>query len=131
MSLQSSASAPVSGVPWADPPTPLESALTDCCLSYKHHAPVSPLFAALTNTSHPIESAHFETLCFDTLARSCALPKKPSPLQSDKSSLFLQNTRGGCTPTQHRRFAPPTIFRAFLDPASAPPLSCFSIPPRL
>ncbi len=32
---------------------------------------------------------------FQSLAASCASPKKSSPLESNKSGLFLQNTRGG------------------------------------
>ena len=84
MSVLSPALATSSGAPWAHPLTPLESALTDCCLSYKQNAPVSPLESALTNASHLLESAYFETACFDTLAQTspaspleCALTKTP------------------------------------------------------
>src|SRR5258708_30295857 len=51
MSALSPASAPTSGVRWAHPLTPLESAFTDCCLSYKQNAPVSPLESALTKNT--------------------------------------------------------------------------------
>src|SRR5258708_40008176 len=78
MSVLSPALATSSGAPWAHPLTPLESALTDCCLSYKQNAPVSPLESALTNASHLLESAYFETACFDTLAQT----SPASPLES-------------------------------------------------
>src|SRR5258708_25303740 len=84
MSALSPAPATSSGASWADPLTPLKSALTDCCLSYKQNAPVSPLESALTNASHLLESAYFETACFDTLAQTspaspldCALTTTP------------------------------------------------------
>ncbi len=67
MSVLSPALATSSGAPWAHPLTPLESALTDCCLSYKQNAPVSPLESALTNASHLLESSPLE----------CALTKTP------------------------------------------------------
>src|SRR5216683_963946 len=51
MSALSPAPATSSGAPWADPLTPLDSALTDCCLSYKQNGPVSPLESALPNAS--------------------------------------------------------------------------------
>src|SRR5258708_19680491 len=87
MSALSPAPAPASGVRRANLLTPLESALTDCCLSYKQNAPVSPLESALTNASHLLESTHFETSCFDTLA-----PLSPvTPLES----ALTKNTRGG------------------------------------
>ena len=70
MSALSPALAPTSGVRWADLLTPLESNLTDCCLSYKQSAPVSPLFATLTHSAYLTDSAHFQTPCFDTLAHS-------------------------------------------------------------
>src|ERR1700732_31244 len=44
------APAPTSGVRWTDLPTPLESALPSCCLSYKQSPFLSPLcFHNLTN----------------------------------------------------------------------------------
>src|SRR5260370_28412022 len=39
---------------------------------------------------------------FQQLADSLSFSKKSTPLQSSKSSLFLQNTRGGVSPTQLR-----------------------------
>src|SRR5260370_29340891 len=87
MSALSLALATSSGAPWADPLTPLDSALTDCCLSYKQNAPVSPLESALPNASHLLDSAHFETACFDTLA---SLPPV-TPLES----ALTKNTGGG------------------------------------
>ena len=42
-------------------------------------------------------------LSFQSTAASCAPSKKPSPLESSKSSLFWQNTRGG-VPPQKRPF---------------------------
>src|SRR5258707_4532032 len=86
MSVLSPALATSSGAPWGHPLTPLESALTDCCLSYKQNAPVSPLEFALTNASHLLESAYFETACFDTLAQT----SPASPLES-----ALTKTPGG------------------------------------
>ena len=50
MSALSPAPATSSGAPWADPLTPLDSALTDCCLSYKQNVLISPLESALTKT---------------------------------------------------------------------------------
>src|ERR1700724_399662 len=50
MSALSPAPAPTSGVRWTDLPTPLDSALPSCCLSYKQSAFPSPLcFHNLTN----------------------------------------------------------------------------------
>src|SRR5260370_35737001 len=87
MSALSPAPATSSGAPWADPLTPLDSALTDCRLSYKPHAPVSPVESALTNASHLLDSAHIKTPCFDTLA-----PLSPvTPLES----ALTKNTGGG------------------------------------
>src|SRR5258707_11867978 len=86
MSVLSPALATSSGAPWAHPLTPLDSALTDCCLSYKQNAPVSPLESALTNASHLLDSAHFKTTCFDTLGRTSPV----TPLES-----ALTKTPGG------------------------------------
>src|SRR6266851_2016151 len=47
---------------------------------------------------------------FQSLAASCAAPKKSTPLESDKSSLFLQNTRGGGTPTLPRKASLPPSY---------------------
>src|SRR5580704_14411316 len=50
MSALSPAPAPTSRVRWIDLPTPLDSALPRCCLSYKQSAFLSPLcFHNLTN----------------------------------------------------------------------------------
>src|SRR5712692_5915195 len=97
MSALSPVLATSSGAPWADPLTPLDSALTDCCLSYKQNAPVSPLESALTNASHLLDSAHFATACFDTLA---SLPPV-TPLES----ALTKNTQGGCLRTPAPLFA--------------------------
>src|SRR6266478_3788076 len=70
MSALSPAPAPASRGRWAPPLNPLECALTDCCLSYKQNAAVSPLESALTNASHLPDSKHFESPCLDTLAHS-------------------------------------------------------------
>src|SRR5216683_7574917 len=87
MSTRSPAPAATSDARRSDPLTPLESALTDCYLSYKQNAPVSPLESALTNASHLLESAHIKTPCFDTLA-----PLSPvTPLES----ALTKNTGGG------------------------------------
>src|SRR5258708_40082432 len=90
MSALSPALATSSGAPWADLLTPLDSALTDCCLSYKQNAAISPLESALPNASHLLDSAHFETTCFDTLASLSPV----TPLES----ALTKNTRGGGTP---------------------------------
>src|SRR5712692_11891667 len=86
--------------------SPPESALTDCCLSYKQCAPVSPLFATLTNSAHLIESAHFETPCFDTLAHSFPV----SPLVAT----LTKNTRDGGTLLSVPGFA--SIFGLGVEP---------------
>src|SRR5712692_5425766 len=88
MSALSPAPATSSGAPWADPLTPLDSALTDCYLSYKQNAPVSPLESALPNASHLPDSAHFETTCFDTLASL-------SPVTPLESALTKKTGGGG------------------------------------
>src|SRR6266849_2719381 len=75
------------GARWADPLTPLESALTDCYLSYKQNAPVSPLNSALTNASHLPESTHFETACFHILPRTS--------LATPLDSALTKNIGGG------------------------------------
>src|SRR5258708_26383116 len=91
MSALSPAPATSSGAPWADPLTPLDSALTDCRLSYKQNAPVSPLESALPNASHLLDSEHFETACFDTLASLSPV----TPLES----ALTKNTGGGGSPS--------------------------------
>src|SRR5216683_3036095 len=52
----------------------------------------------MTSTQFPLPATSYP-LSFQAIAASFALPKKSSPLESSKSSLFLQNTRGGGTPT--------------------------------
>src|ERR1700686_5169467 len=71
----------------ADSLTPLESALTGCCFSYKQNAPLSPLESALTNPSYLHDSTHFKTLCFDTLSDHSLV----TPLES----ALTKNTGGG------------------------------------
>ncbi len=94
MSALSPVSEPTPDLRSANLLTPLESALTDCCLSYKQNAPVSPLESALTNPSHLPESTHFETSCFDTLARVSPV----TPLES----ALTKNTGGGGVPPAFR-----------------------------
>src|SRR6266849_504414 len=87
MSALSPAPAPASGVRWAPRLNPLECAPTDCCLSCKQKAAVSPLESALTNASHLPDSKHFENPCLDTLAHSFPA----TPLES----ALTKNTGGG------------------------------------
>src|SRR6267378_565698 len=87
MSALSPAPAPASRARWAPPLNSLECALTDCCLSYKQNAAVSPLESALTNASHLPDSKHFESSCLDTLAHS--FPATPL------DSALTKNTGGG------------------------------------
>src|SRR5713226_7644194 len=94
MSALSPVLATSSGAPWADPLTPLDSALTDCCLSYKQNAAVSPLESTLTNASHLLDSTCFETACFDTLAQT----SPASPLES----ALTKTPGGGGIPTRPR-----------------------------
>src|SRR5258708_1335552 len=70
MSALFPAPAPTLGVRWTDLPTPLESALPSCCLSYK-------------------QSAFLPTLCFHNLTNPFS--RKPFPFTS------IQNPRG-CAP---------------------------------
>src|SRR5229473_3557624 len=101
MSALSPVLATSSGAPWAHPLTRLDSALTGCCLSYKQNAPISPLESALTNASHLLESTHFETSCFDTLA-----PLSPvTPLES----ALTKNTGGWGFPPVFPSFRPPAV----------------------
>jgi len=86
MSALSPVSEPTPDLRSAGPLTPLDSALTSCCLSYKQSAPISPLEFALTNASHLLDSAHLKTPCFDTLAHI----SPTSPLES-----ALTKTPGG------------------------------------
>src|SRR5579864_7410942 len=79
----------------ADSLTPLESALTDCCLSYKQNARLSPLESALTNPSHLPDSAQFKTLCFDTLSDH-------SPVTPLESALTKNRGEGGIPPLNLR-----------------------------
>ncbi len=74
--------------------SPLDSALTDCCLSYKQNAAVSPLESTLTNASHLLDSTCFETACFDTLAQT----SPASPLES----ALTKTPGGGGIPTRPR-----------------------------
>src|ERR1700732_2371716 len=83
------APAPTSGVRWTDLPTPLESALPSCCLSYKQSAFLPPLcFHNLTNPfsrkSFPFTSIQnpggVPYCCF--LAALCAPVPLPAPTLS-------------------------------------------------
>src|ERR1700737_1355331 len=67
-----------------DPLPSLDSPLTDCCLSYKQNAAVSPLESALTSHSHPLDSAHFKTLCFDTLSHTSPVTPLESALTKNR-----------------------------------------------
>src|SRR5713226_1787512 len=99
-----SALSPAPGVRWANLLTPLESALADCCLSYKQDAPVSPLESALTNASYLLDSTCFETACFDTLAQT-------SPASSLESAL---TKTPGVVVAAHRHSPLPTAPFAFI-----------------
>jgi len=78
MSALSPAPAPTSGVHWINLPTPLESTLPTCCLSYKQRARLSPLcFHGLTNPFHPTPF----------LSHLSALPPGVSPTPSDSAIL--------------------------------------------
>src|SRR5579859_6598453 len=87
--------------PSADSLTPLESALTDCCLSYKQNASLSPLESALTDRPHLPDSAQFKTLSFDTLSDHSPV----TPLES-----ALTENRGEGVPP--RRKSAPSCLRA-------------------
>src|ERR1700686_5364651 len=88
----------------ADSLTPLESALTGCCFSYKQNAPLSPLESALTNPSYLPDSTHFKTLCFDTLSDHSPV----TPLES----ALTKNTGGGVGgPPRSRRYVQSERFR--------------------
>src|SRR5579864_3401235 len=76
--------------------TPLESALTNCCLSYKQNARLTPLESALTNPSHLPDSAQFKTLCFDTLSDH-------SPVTPLESALTKNRGGGGYPPAESPR----------------------------
>src|SRR5216684_3902074 len=52
----------------------------------------------MTSTQFPLPATSYP-LSFQAIAASLRSPKKSNPLESSKSSLFLQNTRGGGTPT--------------------------------
>ena len=69
----------------------------------------------------------WQTPCFQYFAASWTSPKKSTPLQSSKSSLFLQNTRGGgaakiasLESTISRLFFPP-LFATQLSPRGCRP----------
>jgi hypothetical protein len=55
-------------------------------------------FAPFTSPSFNLPPENVQDLSFQPLADSFASPKKSSPLESSKSSLFFQNTRGGGIP---------------------------------
>src|SRR6266849_10596412 len=58
-----------------------------------HHALLTLLFDCSRVTGHESQVTPFHAL-----AASLSLPKKSTPLQSSKSSLFFGNTRGGGAP---------------------------------
>src|SRR5260370_20975717 len=65
-------------------------------------APPNPLFTTHFSplpTRYSLPTTHFlhQVTCFPQLAASLPSPKKSTPLQSSKSSLFSENTRGGGT----------------------------------
>jgi hypothetical protein len=74
MSALSPAPAPTSGVRWTDLPTPLESALPSCCLSYK-------------------QSAFLTALCFHNLT---------NPFSRKPFILITIRIARGCTPADSR-----------------------------
>src|SRR5713101_300567 len=97
-----SALSPAPGVRWANLLTPLESALTDCCLSYKQNAPVSPLESALTKTPGAgVPQNIRDTLRFRHHTRHVA---PLSPVASLDCAYF-PSPRGCTTPTRSR-FSP-------------------------
>jgi hypothetical protein len=55
-------------------------------------------FAPFTSPSFNLPPENVQDLSFQPLAGSFLSPKKSSPLESSKSSLFFQNTRGGGIP---------------------------------
>src|SRR5260370_4233350 len=128
MSALSLALATSSGAPWADPLTPLDSALTDCCLSYKQNAPVSPLESALPNASHLLDSAHFETACFDTLASLSPVTPLESALTKNTGGGVPQHTRAALRCRHYVRHVAPLSPVASLDCAYFPsPRGCTSL----
>src|SRR5713226_6951965 len=120
MSALSPALATSSGAPWADPLTPLDSALTDCCLSYKQNAPVSLLESALPNASHLLDSAHFETSCFDTLASLSPVTPLDSALTKNTGGGVPQNIRDTLHCRHYVRHVAPLSPVASLDCAYFP-----------
>jgi hypothetical protein len=90
MSALSPAPAPTSGVRWTDLPTPLDSALPSCCLSYKQSAFCSPLcFHSVANcffgNSFVFKIICVAPWCFPLLCDLCAPNSVPSVLR-----FFLQ-----------------------------------------
>src|SRR6266404_1296023 len=75
MSALSPAPAPTSGVCWTDLPTPLDSALPSCCLSYKQSALLPPL-------------------CFQLLADSFAFPNRVKPFKIKQIQTLLTKHPG-------------------------------------
>ena len=128
MSALSPAPATSSGAPWADPLTPLDSALTDCCLSYKQNGPVSPLESALPNASHLLDSAHFETACFDTLAPLSPVTPLESALTKNTGGGVPQHTRAALRCRHYVRHVAPLSPVASLDCAYFPsPRGCTTL----
>ncbi len=95
MSALSPAPAPTSGVRWTDLPTPLDSALPSCCLSYKQSALLPPLcFHNLTNpfSRKPfgftsMQNARGWALSFPGGALCLSVPGCPGPVGVANSML--------------------------------------------
>src|SRR5229473_3088156 len=120
-----SALSPAPGVRWANLLTPLESALTDCCLSYKQNAPVSPLESALTNPPYLFDSAYFKTPCFDTHAQTSPVSPLESALTKTPGAGVPQNIRDTLRFRHHTRHVAPLSPVASLDCAYFPsPRGC-------
>ena len=74
MSALSPVPAPTSGVRWTDLPTPLDSALPSCCLSYKQSAFLPPL--CFHNLTNPFSRKPFSLITI-RIARGVPLPHFP------------------------------------------------------
>jgi hypothetical protein len=91
-------------------------------------------FAPFTSPSFNLPPENVQDLSFQPLAGSFTSPKKSSPLESSKSSLFFQNTRGGVSlkiplleSTRSRLFFPDP-FATWLPPGRRPSQFCLGAP---
>src|SRR5712691_1407918 len=75
--------------------TPSESSAPTPLLLYKQTAPVSPLFAALTNSAYLYHSKSFSNPLFSYSYELFALSKISTLLFSSDSELFAENMGGG------------------------------------